>query len=77
MSYDEKCAGRIINAQAAEIEDLRLLLVRCRTVLGNMARENPNAIFFRWPIHHEPLRNDARGLLPIIDEALSDQEPTK
>ncbi|WP_315789825.1 hypothetical protein, partial [Bradyrhizobium sp. SZCCHNR3027] len=46
-------------------------LERCRTVLGNMALENEGAIFNRWPINHEPLRNDARGLLPIIDAALA------
>lgn len=48
------------------------VLERCRTVLGNMAKENEGAIFFRWPIHHEPLRGDARNLLPLIDEALAE-----
>lgn len=43
-------------------------LERCKTVLGNMAMENEGAIFFRWPVHHEPLRADARGLLPVVDE---------
>lgn len=63
----------------AEVEELRrerdkLLYVvdRCRTVLSNMARENEGAIFFRWPINHEPLRHDARNLLPLIDEVLGD-----
>jgi len=50
---------------------LRTTLERCRTVLGNMAAENEGAIFNRWPIHHEPLRSDACGLLPVIDEALA------
>lgn len=50
---------------------LRHLLERCRTVLGNMALENEGAWFFRWSISHEPLRNDAKHLVPLIDEALS------
>jgi hypothetical protein len=37
-----------------------------------MAKENEGAIFNRWPIHHEPLRSDARNLLPLIDEVLGD-----
>lgn len=56
--YDENC-------------DLRLLLSRCRTILANMAMEREGAIFFRWPINHEPLRNDARNLLPELDKALN------
>lgn len=51
-------------------ETLRNTLGRCRTVLNNMALEHKTgwrSIFARWPIHHEPLRNDARNLLPIID----------
>ncbi len=47
------------------------LLERCRTVLGNMAQEREgfwNSLFGRrWPINHEPLRHDARNLLPLID----------
>jgi hypothetical protein len=46
-------------------------LERCQNVLGNMARENEGAIFFRWPIHHEPLRSDARGLLPVVDRTIT------
>lgn len=55
-------------------EPLIQLLMRCRTVLGNMALENEtglNSIFNRWPISHEPLRADAKGLVPLLDEALS------
>lgn len=48
------------------------VLGRCHTVLFNMAKENEGAIFNRWPIHHEPLRSDARNLLPLIDEVLGD-----
>lgn len=55
---------------AATIERLTGLLGRCRTVLGNMARENEGATFFRWPINHEPLRADAKNLLPLIDEEI-------
>lgn len=50
------------------------LLKRCRTVLGNMAMERTGfwaALFGRrWPINHEPLRSDARHLLPLIDELI-------
>ena len=56
---------------AQELLDKALsLLGRCHTVLFNMARENKGAIFNRWPISHEPLRADARNLLPLIDEVL-------
>lgn len=61
-----------------EIADLTLgelarlvgVLERARTILGNMAQENEGAIFNRWPISHEPLRADAKGLLPEIDDVL-------
>lgn len=55
-------------------EDLVLVLKRCRTVLGNMAEEREgfwNEFFGRrWPTNHEPLRADAKNLVPIIDEIL-------
>lgn len=55
-------------------EQMRGVLERCRTVLGNMAEERPGfwASFFgrRWPVNHEPLRGDARNLLPLIAEVL-------
>ena len=54
----------------AALETTKAALRRCRTVLGNMALENEGAIINRWPISHEPLRADARGLLPVIDAAL-------
>jgi hypothetical protein len=47
------------------------VLKRCRTVLGNMALENKGKIFQRWPIDHEPLRADARNLLPDLDAVLT------
>lgn len=62
------------------IERLRSALERSRTVLSNMALENEphqtmGFLFVRrWPISDEPLRADARGLLPVIDAALSDAE---
>lgn len=59
---------------AAHIEQLEATLRRCRSVLGNMAMENEGAIFNRWPISHEPLRSDARGLLPVIDATLAPEQ---
>ncbi len=61
-------------AAEARAERLRVVLTRCRTVLGNMALENEGAVFNRWPISHEPLRADARHLLPVIDEAIEDDK---
>ena len=59
------------NALTERAEKQRALLERCRTILGNMAREEEWAMSFRrWPIHHEPLRHDARNLLPELDAAL-------
>ena len=56
-------------------EELVNLLERCRTVLGNMAQERDgfwNSLFGRrWPINHEPLRGDARNLLPLIDAKIT------
>lgn len=47
------------------------------TILDNMAREYPPSRGFwyrfwhgRWPIHHEPLRADARNLMRNIREGL-------
>lgn len=58
-------------------EQMINLLGRCRTVLANMAAERPgflNSLFGRrWPISHEPLRADARNLLPLINEILPPQ----
>lgn len=61
----------IHNHELDQLATVRTALERCRTVLGNMALENEGAIFKRWPINHEPLRNDARNLLPVVDAALS------
>lgn len=46
------------------------VLQRCQMLASNMAMENEGAIFNRWPIHHEPLRSDAKHLLPLINAAL-------
>ena len=67
-------AAEEIDRLAAENVDLRHALGRTRNVLNNMAMEHATgwrSIFARWPIHHEPLRSDARGLLPVIDAALA------
>lgn len=58
---------------ASREQRLEDVLRRARTVLANMAQENEGirVVLKRWPIDHEPLRNDARHLLPLIDEALS------
>lgn len=58
----------------AEIERLRRLLGRGVTILDNMAKENKPAIAFgwkRWPVHHEPLRADAKNLLAELRISLS------
>jgi chromosome segregation ATPase len=54
----------------ARVSDLEVVLHSSRTILGNMAAENKDAIINRWPIKHEPLRADARNLLPLIDKVL-------
>lgn len=48
---------------------LRAALSRARTILENMAMERINP-WRRWVIHHEPLRADAKALLPIINAVL-------
>lgn len=61
------------NAKKADhVRQLLGLLERCRTVLGNMALENEGhaRLFRRWQISDEPLRNDAKNLLPLLNEAL-------
>lgn len=55
-----------------EVTRLKQLLERCYVVLGNLAmeRENPAVWQSRWPISHEPLRADAKALLPLLDAAV-------
>ncbi len=70
---DKHVADRVDVSATAELLDKALgVLNRCYHVLNNMAAENKGAIFFRWPINHEPLRHDARNLLPLIAEVLGD-----
>lgn len=76
--YDDAGDDRRLNdgwLTADDADAMRRALERCRTVLGNMAEERTGfwASLFgrRWPISHEPLRADAKNLLPIIDEVLS------
>jgi hypothetical protein len=64
--------ARQVGELEAENERLRGLLESCKTILGNMALENEGAVFNRWPINHEPLRADARGLLSEL-AALDEQ----
>ena len=59
-----------------QLASARKALERCRTVMCNMALENTDflsSVFQRWPISHEPLRADARNLLPVIEAALTDE----
>ena len=63
---------RLLNIAATKRDRLHSVLERARCILNNMAWENAGAIFNRWPISHEPLRNDARNLLPEADATLRD-----
>lgn len=74
--FDRAKAQRSEAELHGQVDRLQGLLRRCRTVLSNMARQNEGWLSFikRWPISHEPLRSDARHLVPLIDEALP-QEP--
>ncbi len=58
----------------ASTKDLVMILRRCRTVLGNMAEEREGLwealTGRRWPVNHEPLRADAKNLVPLIDDVL-------
>jgi hypothetical protein len=68
LRFDDQ--HEIADVTMGELARLVGALERCRTVLGNMALENEGAFFNRWPICHEPLRADAKGLLPEIDDVL-------
>jgi hypothetical protein len=70
LRFDDQ--HEIADITMGELAKLIGALERARTILGNMALENEGAFFNRWPICHEPLRADARGLLPVIDEVLRD-----
>lgn len=59
-------AAAALASLAEQNERILGLLARAQTILANMALENEGAIFNRWPINHEPLRADAKNLLPEI-----------
>ena len=68
-AYDDQ--HQIADVTMGELRGIVSVLERCRTILGNMALENPRGVFVRrWPINHEPLRADANNLLPDIDGVL-------
>ena len=70
QAFDDQ--HQIADLTLGELRGLVSLLERARTILGNMAEENENAFLGRrWPINHEPLRADAKGLLPELDKALN------
>lgn len=50
-------------------------LVRAQTILEGMALERTPAALWgnRWPVNHEPLRADAKALLPVIRAALGEK----
>ncbi len=67
--YDDQ--HQIADVTMGELRRIVSVLERARTILGNMAQENEPGVFVRrWPINHEPLRADARNLLPEIDGVL-------
>lgn len=69
--YDDR--HEIADLSRGELARLVGVLDRCRTILGNMALENDRALLSlrpRWQISDKPLRVDAKGLLPEIDELL-------
>ena len=73
IRYDNK--HEIADITLGELARLVSALERARTILANMAQENEGAIFKRWTICHEPLRDDAKGLLPDIDDVLRQSTP--
>lgn len=53
----------------------RSVLQRCEMLLENMTKERTGTarlMFGRWSINHEPLRNDAANILPLIRAILKD-----
>lgn len=66
--YDDQ--HQIADVTMGELRCIVNVLERARTILANMARENEGAIFQRWPNNHEPLRGDAKRLLPDLDAVL-------
>lgn len=66
--------ARATTAEASLREAVEVI-ERARNVLNNMAQEHEGAIFNRWPIHHEPLRADAKNVVPVIDAFTAKLEP--
>jgi hypothetical protein len=66
--------GEREKALYAELNRTSALLERARTILDNMA-QSPGSVFDRWSVHHEPLRADAKNLVPLIDEELAGDKP--
>lgn len=66
-------AGTHPDKRYVALDALKAALTRTHVVLANMAAEiQPHRPWHsRWPIHHEPLRADARRMLPIVDAALA------
>jgi len=69
LEHIDECGFVIVDQR-----EINTALARAATVLGNMAAENrlPWWNFWtpRWRISCEPLRNDARNLLPVIQDLL-------
>lgn len=75
VAYNElKFENARLRSDAVHVANMKMhrVLERCEVILSNMALENPHTFLglHRWPIHHEPLRNDAKGVLPVIADAL-------
>ena len=43
-------------------------------LLRNLSAENESPLFNRWPINHEPLRADARRLLPELEKLIATRQ---
>jgi hypothetical protein len=79
MSIEVSQMGAVGRLEVASkrIRQKDAALERAHTVLSNMALEHKTgwrSIFARWPISHEPLRADARNVLPIIEAAIENTD---
>ena len=79
-ALDQESYMRLRDGQAAEalLREAGGVVRRARNVLNNMAMENKGAWWpsARWPIHHEPLRSDAKNVVPVLDAFLAKLEAT-
>jgi hypothetical protein len=74
MTADRDTLVRRLIELDDENQRLVALLERCNTVLTNMTRERLpgwRRVITRWEISDEPLHNDAKNLLPLLEAALS------